>query len=50
MTINDLIKIKTNNNIEYFHEFSQYYYSYASVNSFTNYLENACDDYLKMKW
>ncbi|MCU5172550.1 hypothetical protein [Bacillus paranthracis] len=47
MTINDLIKIKTNNNIEYFHEFSQYYYSYASVNSFTNYLENACDDYLK---
>lgn len=47
MTINDLIKIKTNNNIEYFHEFSQYYYSYASVNSFTNYLENACDDYLR---
>lgn len=47
MTINDLIKIKTNNNIEYFHEFSQYYYSYASVNSFTMYLENACDDYLK---
>ncbi|PWN11866.1 hypothetical protein CU072_30520 [Bacillus thuringiensis] len=47
MTINDLIKIKTNNNLEYFHEFSQYYYSYASVNTFTNYLENACDDYLK---
>ncbi|WP_242260350.1 MULTISPECIES: hypothetical protein [unclassified Bacillus cereus group] len=47
MTINDLIKIKINNNLEYFHEFSQYYYSYASVNAFTNYLENACDDYLK---
>ncbi|RBP20663.1 MULTISPECIES: hypothetical protein [Bacillus] len=47
MTLNDLIKIKTQSNLEYFHEFSQYYYSYASVNTFTNFLNNACDDYLK---
>ncbi|WP_448163400.1 hypothetical protein [Bacillus mobilis] len=47
MTLNDLIKIKTQSNLDYFHEFSQYYYSYASVNTFTNFLNNACDDYLK---
>lgn len=47
MSLKELIEQKIRENVDFFHEFSQFYFDYASVRDFTNFLERSCHDYLQ---